>query len=100
MFRRIRPIADPVSLRVDSREVLAERGDSVAAALLSAGVTVFRRTPLTASPRAPLCMQGSCFDCRLEIDGQPDQRACRIRVREGMVVRTQRISSAGEPDVS
>jgi predicted molibdopterin-dependent oxidoreductase YjgC len=89
MFKRTRPIADPVRIRFDGRDIEAERGDSVAAALLAAGVTRFRVSSLSGSARAPLCMIGNCFDCLVEIDGEANRQACRVRVREGMQVNTQ-----------
>ena len=32
---------------------------------------------------------GVCFECLLEIDGQPNQQSCLIPVKEGMRVRRQ-----------
>jgi len=64
-------------------------GLSVAAALLEVGIKHFRDTPVTASPRAPFCMMGVCFDCLLIIDGIANQQACMTRVREGMVIERQ-----------
>jgi NADH dehydrogenase/NADH:ubiquinone oxidoreductase subunit G len=34
-------------------------------------------------------MMGVCFDCLVNIDGQPNRQACMTPVREGMVVRRQ-----------
>jgi predicted molibdopterin-dependent oxidoreductase YjgC len=64
-------------------------GRSVAAALLAAGVQRFRTTPVSASPRAPYCMMGICFECLIEIDGVANRQACLVEVREGMQIRTQ-----------
>lgn len=64
-------------------------GCSVAAALLANGVSTFRTTPVSGAPRAPYCMMGACFDCLVEIDGQPNRQSCLVAVTEGMQVRTQ-----------
>ncbi|WP_419525505.1 2Fe-2S iron-sulfur cluster-binding protein [Bilophila wadsworthia] len=32
---------------------------------------------------------GVCFECLMEIDGEPDVQSCLVTVREGMVVRRQ-----------
>jgi len=32
-------------------------------------------------------MMGVCFECLLEIDGIPNQRACMIPVREAMKIK-------------
>lgn len=68
---------------------MARPGDSVAAALLAAGVTTLRETPVSGTPRAPYCMMGVCFDCLVEIDGVGNRQACLTMVSEGMQVRRQ-----------
>jgi D-hydroxyproline dehydrogenase subunit gamma len=90
MFRRlVEPERASVRLMVDGRSVPAAPGDSVAAALLAAGVVACRTTPVSATARAPYCMMGVCFDCLVTIDGVGNRQACLTRVREGMVVETQ-----------
>ncbi|MCR9156786.1 MAG: (2Fe-2S)-binding protein [Rhodobacteraceae bacterium] len=69
--------------------VKAYEGDSIAAALLAAGHTIFRRTPVSGTTRGPLCMMGVCFDCLVQIDGIGNQQACMHAVRDGMVVELQ-----------
>jgi NADH dehydrogenase/NADH:ubiquinone oxidoreductase subunit G len=32
-------------------------------------------------------MMGACFDCLVEIDGEPNRQACMTLVEDGMVVR-------------
>jgi D-hydroxyproline dehydrogenase subunit gamma len=76
-----------ISITVDGRIVAALPDVTVAAALLNAGVTGFRSS-VTGAPRAPLCGMGSCFECRVMIDGVAHERACLITVRHGMVVTT------------
>ena len=34
-------------------------------------------------------MMGVCFECLMEIDGQPSRQSCLVTVREGMRVHTQ-----------
>lgn len=60
---------------------------SVAAAVLNLGVTAFRADGM-GHPRAPLCGMGTCFECRVTIDGVANSRACLERVRNGMTVET------------
>lgn len=78
---------DPVIVHVDGKPIEAYPGESVAAALLAAGVAVFRVTSQGA-PRGPFCNMGVCFDCLVEVDGRPGVRACMTTVRAGMRVRT------------
>jgi sarcosine oxidase subunit alpha len=58
---------------------------SLAAALLNAGYTAFRRS-VSGEPRGPVCGMGTCFECRVTIDGMQGRRACLEPVREGMQV--------------
>ena len=88
-----RPLAAPqgpqVALTFDGRAIQAPDGCTVAAALLAAGVSAFRTTPVSGEARAPFCMMGACFDCLVEIDGVPNRQSCLITVAPGMKVRTQ-----------
>lgn len=76
---------DAVELTVDGTVVRAHLGETLAAALLAAGVDQFRRTR-EGRPRAPLCHMGTCFDCVLTVDGADLTRACLTPVRAGMRV--------------
>lgn len=91
MFKRL-PDApgETVTITVDGRRVEARAGDSVAAALLGAGFTACRTTPVSGAPRAPYCMMGVCFDCLVTVDGVGNRQGCLVAVRHGMAVATQR----------
>ena len=79
-----------VKLVIDGRTVEANENDTVAAAMLAAGLEHCRTTPVSGAPRAPYCMMGVCFDCLVVIDGVGNRQACLVRVREGMRVDVQR----------
>lgn len=91
MFRRIEPGAaeDGLTLTFEGRAIAFRPGDSLAAALLGAGIGALRQGPVDASPRAPYCMMGVCFECLVEIDGRQNQQACLTPAEDGMVVRRQ-----------
>jgi len=76
-----------VRLEVDGQALECAEGSSVLAALLSAGIAVLRRSP-GGEPRGPLCGMGTCFECRVTIDGQPHRRACLTPVSDGLRVTT------------
>ena len=90
MFKRLADAGETVSLKVDGKSIRARVGDTVAGAMLAAGIDHFRTTPVTESPRAPYCLMGVCFDCLAEIDGVPNRQSCMIAVRPGMRIRRQR----------
>lgn len=73
----------------EGSEISFRPGDSVAAALLAAGASHLRESPVDESQRAPYCMMGVCFECLVEIDGKQNQQSCLTRARPGMVVRRQ-----------
>lgn len=89
MFRRLDDTGAEIRFTFDGQPLVGRAGDSVAAALLAAGIGKFRETPVSGSPRAPWCMMGVCFECLVEIDGIASRQACMIPVAEGMQVRRQ-----------
>lgn len=88
MFASVLPIRHPVAIDFDGRTLKARAGETVAACLLRAGVTAFRRTPVTGAARMPYCMIGLCFDCLVEIEGQGALQACLVTVTDGMRIRS------------
>ena len=78
-----------VAITVDGEKVEARAGESVAAAVLAHADGATRTPPVSGAPRAPYCMMGVCFECLMEIDGQPNRQACMVRVRDGMTVKRQ-----------
>jgi predicted molibdopterin-dependent oxidoreductase YjgC len=90
MFRRLPDAAGrPIGLTIDGKPAQARDGDTVAAALLAAGIDHCRTTPVSGARRAPYCMMGVCFECLVTIDGIGNRQACLIPAREGMRVETQ-----------
>ena len=85
-----------VAMFVEDRAISAREGDTVALALLTAGVRAFRETPVSGAARAPLCLMGVCFECLVEVDGTPNVQACMVAVRDGMRVRLQHGARAFE----
>lgn len=79
-----------VTISVDGTPVTAKATDSVASAMLAAGMQTCRTTAVSGLPRAPYCMMGVCFDCLVVVDGVGSRQGCMTRVRDGMRVETQR----------
>jgi predicted molibdopterin-dependent oxidoreductase YjgC len=89
MFKRLADTGTGVALTIDGKPLQAKSGDTVAAALLAAGIEYCRTTPVTGAPRLPYCLMGVCFDCLVTIDGVGSRQACLVSVRQGMKVETQ-----------
>jgi predicted molibdopterin-dependent oxidoreductase YjgC len=73
----------------EDRPITAREGQSVAAALIEAGIRSWRIDE-TGHHKGALCCIGYCFECRCRIDGEPDRRACMTEAREGMRVERQK----------
>lgn len=83
-------INKPVTIIVDDNPVTVPAGISVAAAVLGhhhSGETYTH--PVDGSPRAPYCLMGVCFECMMEVDGEPNVQSCLVTVKEGLVVKRQ-----------
>jgi predicted molibdopterin-dependent oxidoreductase YjgC len=73
----------------DGRAVPARAGDSIAGALLAAGIHVTRSTPVSGAARGPYCMMGACYECLAVVDGAPSVQTCMTEVKDGMRVERQ-----------
>ncbi len=72
-----------------NQALAARTGDSVAVALLAAGITTTRGTAVSGAPRGPFCMMGACFECLAVIDGRANVQTCMTPVSDGMRVERQ-----------
>jgi len=90
MFRRL-PDVDGTMIEViiDGRSTRVRAGDTVAAALISAGVLASRAADVSGAPRAPYCMMGVCFECLVTVDGVGNRQGCLLPVKSGMRIDTQ-----------
>ena len=77
-----------VEIFLDGQPLKAREGEPVMAALVAAGVKVFRHTA-KGSPRRMFCGIGRCTDCVMKVDGIPGVRTCVTRVHAGMRVERQ-----------
>ncbi|MGH7469457.1 MAG: (2Fe-2S)-binding protein [Longimicrobiales bacterium] len=76
-----------IELRVDGRTVQARADATVAVALIQLGIWTFRRS-VSGQERGPVCGMGTCYECRVTIDGVRHRRACLQRVAPGMEIST------------
>lgn len=80
--------AEIVNVSLNGIPVRVVEGTTVAAAILIAGETRFRRS-VSGEPRGPVCGMGICFECRVTIDGLAHCRSCQIVCLDGMKVETE-----------
>ncbi|WP_051559983.1 (2Fe-2S)-binding protein [Marinobacterium jannaschii] len=97
MFRSLQqPDKPQVRLEINGQPVRVPEGSSVWAAMAQAGETMTRLSPVTEQPRSAYCAMGVCFECLVEIDGQPNQQACLRQAEEGMQVKRQTITESSQ----
>jgi sarcosine oxidase subunit alpha len=77
-----------VKVNVDGKIIEAHEGETIAAALLSAGIRVFQLNRKDKGPRGLYCGMGVCYDCLVTVDGVHAIRACMTYVADGMRVET------------
>lgn len=81
-------MTDSLTLTLDGQPITAVPGQSIGAALTDAGIRSWRTTRHGGRPRGLFCGIGICFDCLLTVDGRPNQRACLVPARDGMVLES------------
>ena len=74
---------------INDTAVAVPAGFTAAAAMLMQGGGATRTTPISGEARAPYCMMGVCFECLMEINGEPNQQGCLVTVSEGMRINRQ-----------
>jgi predicted molibdopterin-dependent oxidoreductase YjgC len=80
-------VSDVVVFTVDGEEIAAPDRQSIAAALLATGRAVLRRGP-AGGPRGLYCGIGSCFECRVHVEGRGVVLSCVTPVEAGMRITT------------
>ena len=75
-----------VSVRVNGKPVTVRAGATVAVAVLTAGATC--RASVSGQLRSPLCGMGTCFECRVAINGEPQRRSCQVLCQADMEIET------------
>ena len=80
---------EQIEFTFDGHRHSAVGGDTVASALTAEGIDVLSRSFKYHRPRGVLCATGSCPNCLVEVNGEPNVRACVTPVVPGAVVRSQ-----------
>ncbi len=73
----------------DGKEYTGYQGDTIASALTAAGVQILSRSFKYHRPRGLLCCSGDCPNCLVQVDDEPNIRACTRKIIPGMDVRPQ-----------
>ncbi|MES0883377.1 (2Fe-2S)-binding protein [Roseibium sp. SCP14] len=93
MFRSLRETSpDIVQVTVNGQPVRVPSGQTVWSALALSGQPVTRKAALSGEDRSAYCAMGVCFECMVEINGEPNQQACLHKVAPDMVITSQNIT--------
>jgi sarcosine oxidase subunit alpha len=97
-FRRV-PLNNRVEFLHDGDLLEAERGESLAHALIAADRLLLARSTKLHRPRGPFCLRAACDGCLMRVNGVPNVLGCRTRVRGGETVETQNVLGSREVDL-
>jgi len=79
-----------MKITVDGKKIKAREGETIAAALIAAGIKVFRYSVKKDEPRSLFCAIGRCTDCVMTVNNKPNVRICMTLVKNGMKIETQK----------
>lgn len=82
------PPEQAVTISFEGQPLKAFTGDSLAAALIDAGIRSCRQAAED-DLRGLFCGMGVCYECALVVDDVPGRLACMTTVSDGMAVRRQ-----------
>ncbi len=92
MLKRLhegKPEIARVNIIFEGKQFNVPATDTVIAAVMATGSNFNRTSSISGKHRAAYCQMGICHECLMEIDGVPNQQACKIQVREGMIIKRQ-----------
>lgn len=89
MVRRIETTGTEVVFTFEGQRIVGQTGDTIAAALIAAGIQDLRDSAVSNTARGVYCMMGACFDCLVKVDGVPNRQACMTQIRDGLDVCRQ-----------
>jgi sarcosine oxidase subunit alpha len=78
-----------LTIYFDGRPLKAYPGETIATALLAAGVISYGRNTSSGQARSVFCNIGQCHNCLMIVNGQRNTRICQTEVTEGCRVQSQ-----------
>ena len=78
---------EAVEMQVEGHTIQAYRGETIAAALINAGILVSGSRD--GRPRGVFCNIGVCHSCVMTVNGASNVRVCRTPVTDGCRVESQ-----------
>jgi sarcosine oxidase subunit alpha len=89
----------PIRFAFEGDTIAGFQGEPLAVALYAAGVETLSRSTKYHRPRGFFCLDGHCASCLMRVDGRPNQRACRVAVREDLRCERQNAFPSADVDL-
>ncbi|MCL1873485.1 MAG: (2Fe-2S)-binding protein [Clostridiales bacterium] len=80
---------EKITFFFNGQEMEGYASETIVAALHAAGVKELGKSPELHRPRGLFCAIGNCSSCLMVVDGQPNVRACVVKIKPGMQVELQ-----------
>ncbi|WJS85366.1 (2Fe-2S)-binding protein [Paracoccus sp. TOH] len=77
-----------ISFTFNGAAMTGHQGESIASALLRAGMAAQRISARDGARRGYYCGMGQCWECAVWVEGLNTVRSCMEPVEAGMVIRT------------
>ena len=77
-------------IEVDGNRLIAYEGETVATALLAAGIQTFHHSSPGNEPSRLYCGLGVCMQCLVTVNGVASCQACQMLAQPGMKVEINR----------
>lgn len=82
----IAPGPEAIQFTFGGERLAGFEGESIASALLRAGMPKMRKSPRSGQPRSYYCGMGVCWECAVHVDGAGVVRGCMTTLAQGMSV--------------
>lgn len=92
------PARKPVKITVNNKKITAYAGESLAAALVGAGIKTLKITKKFHMPRGIFCAIGRCPDCLMTVNGRKNVRICLEKVAPGMNIALDNYEAKDKKD--
>ena len=77
----------PVQFTYKGQTIQGFEGESIASALMRAGIIGVRTTSRLQDPRGYYCGMGICWECAVDVSDVGAVRSCSFPVRSGLIVQ-------------
>lgn len=82
------PPLKKIGFQFNDQEYEGCENETIASALIANGIKALSHSPKFKEPRSVFCGIGKCNSCNMSVEGLGIVKACVVKLREGMIVRS------------